>query len=483
MKTKMLALLEIVVVLCSLLLVATSLGIATDQNQELQKVSACTVTTTSEDDFVLGVYGNANEDDTIDMRDLTYVKLIFFGERPETELADAKYDGEINPLDFVQIKLIIVGKENELTVVQYLGTPPDITEEPVTISIPTDRIVTASSYACEAICTFGLEDTIVGVDGFTKKVGEIAELIKAKEEIGVYSSSMDVEKVISLEPDVVIASTYFRTYYPVYEEQLSYAGIPMLLTDLDEPEKYAEEFGVLGWLMSNQEKAEALIKFDKELYELIDGSVSEIPENEKPSTVYGVYCPCPPGTFIPEDDDGKLHAFSFNEAPPCYIAGSGTSGDNRIVRAGGINAFADIESYQQVDTEAIIGRDPQILIMDVYPGYAGFVECGYEVADSSSMHKIRGMFMNSTGWDCTSAVQNGDAYMICNSAGGLHSSIYALYMAKWLHPDRFEDLDPIAMHEDWLDEFLGIPYKGVYAYPTPWNQGTDSSFKGVNCAE
>jgi iron complex transport system substrate-binding protein len=446
-------------------------------------VSACTVTTASEDDFVLGVYGNANEDETIDMRDLTYVKLIFFGERPETELADAKYDGELNPLDFVQIKLIIVGNENELTVVQYLGTPPDITEEPVTISIPTDRIVTASSYACEAICTFGLEDSIVGVDGFTKKVGEIAELIKDKEEIGVYSSSMDVEKVISLEPDVVIASTYFRTYYPVYEEQLSYASIPMLLTDLDEPEKYAEEFGVLGWLMSNQEKAEALIKFDKELYELIDERVSEIPENEKPSTVYGVYCPCPPGTFIPEDDDEKLQAFSFNEAPPCYIAGSGTSGDNRIVRAGGINAFADIESYQQVDTEAIIGRDPEILIMDVYPGYAGFVDCGYDVADSSPMHKIRGMFMNSTGWDCTSAVQNGDAYMICNSAGGLHSSIYALYMAKWLHPDRFEDMDPIEMHEDWLDEFLGIPYKGVYAYPTPWNQGTDSSFRGVNCAE
>jgi iron complex transport system substrate-binding protein len=27
----------------------------------------------------LEIYGNANEDDTIDMRDLTYVKLIFFG--------------------------------------------------------------------------------------------------------------------------------------------------------------------------------------------------------------------------------------------------------------------------------------------------------------------------------------------------------------------------------------------------------------------
>jgi iron complex transport system substrate-binding protein len=88
----------IAIVLCSALLVA------------LPAIAA-------EDDFVLDIYGNANEDDTIDMRDLTYVKLIFFGEKPETKLADAKYDGEINPLDFVQIKLVIVGKEKELTLV------------------------------------------------------------------------------------------------------------------------------------------------------------------------------------------------------------------------------------------------------------------------------------------------------------------------------------------------------------------------------
>jgi hypothetical protein len=111
MKTKSIAFLELAIVLCSLFLVAIP-AIAAEQNA--QKVSACTITTTSNDDFVLGVYGNANEDDTIDMRDLTYVKLIFFGERPETELADAKYDGKINPLDFVQIKLVIVGKEKEL---------------------------------------------------------------------------------------------------------------------------------------------------------------------------------------------------------------------------------------------------------------------------------------------------------------------------------------------------------------------------------
>jgi hypothetical protein len=82
-KNNMLALLEIAIVLCSLFLVALpATAIAAEQ-----------------DDYVLSIYGNANEDDTIDMRDLTYVKLIFFGKKPETELADAKYDGKINPLE------------------------------------------------------------------------------------------------------------------------------------------------------------------------------------------------------------------------------------------------------------------------------------------------------------------------------------------------------------------------------------------------
>ncbi|MCK4736077.1 MAG: hypothetical protein KAT65_26720, partial [Methanophagales archaeon] len=75
-KNKMLAMLEIAIVLCSVFLVALPC-IAADQKQETQKVSASEVTTTaSEDDFVLEIYGNANEDECIDMRDYTYAARI-----------------------------------------------------------------------------------------------------------------------------------------------------------------------------------------------------------------------------------------------------------------------------------------------------------------------------------------------------------------------------------------------------------------------
>jgi hypothetical protein len=96
-KTKMIALVEIAVVLCSVFLVALP-AIATENTQELK---ANTITTASEDDYVLGVYGNANEDDTIDMGDVVYTKLAIFGKKPKTELCDAKYDGRINVLDVI----------------------------------------------------------------------------------------------------------------------------------------------------------------------------------------------------------------------------------------------------------------------------------------------------------------------------------------------------------------------------------------------
>jgi iron complex transport system substrate-binding protein len=212
----------IAIVLCSMLFVALP----------------ATTIAAAEDDFVLGVYGNANEDDTIDMRDLTYVKLIFFGERPETELADAKYDGEINPLDFVQIKLIIVGKEKELTLLQYIGYPPDFTKKAVTVPMPIERIVVVSSYAAEAVCAFGTQDKVVGVADYTKNIGELKVFLKDKHSVGKHCCrDWDIEKIIGLKPDIVLAFSFKS--FPDLEEPLNAADIPLVQVDIYQTKKYS----------------------------------------------------------------------------------------------------------------------------------------------------------------------------------------------------------------------------------------------------
>jgi iron complex transport system substrate-binding protein len=153
-------------------------------------------TIAAEDDFVLDVYGNANEDTTIDMRDLTYVKLIFFGEKPETEFADAKYDGEINPLDFVQIKLIIVGEAEELTVVDTL-------DRTVTIDKPLERIVILNRNIIEVMRSLNVEkEKIVGVSSDVLKKEIFFPEFNDYPSIGS-ARSPDIEKILELEPDAV----------------------------------------------------------------------------------------------------------------------------------------------------------------------------------------------------------------------------------------------------------------------------------------
>ncbi|MBE9511809.1 MAG: hypothetical protein IMY71_13115 [Bacteroidetes bacterium] len=65
---------------------------------------------------IIGVYGNANGDETINMQDVTYTELIILEYRDRTRYADALYDGMINMQDITQIELIITGENKELWV-------------------------------------------------------------------------------------------------------------------------------------------------------------------------------------------------------------------------------------------------------------------------------------------------------------------------------------------------------------------------------
>jgi iron complex transport system substrate-binding protein len=72
-------------------------------------------------------------------------------------------------------------------------------------------------------------------------------------------------------------------------------------------------------------------------------------------------------------------------------------------------------------------------------------------------------------WSCLSAVKNEDIYAIhLDLSYGLSRPVAMIYLAKWLHPDLFEDLDPLAAHQELVDEYLGIDFdvyqQGVFVY-------------------
>ena len=71
------------------------------------------------------------------------------------------------------------------------------------------------------------------------------------------------------------------------------------------------------------------------------------------------------------------------------------------------------------------------------------------------------------------AVKNDRVYAthaILIYAPGPGYQIGVAYLAKLFYPELFGDLDPMAMHQEYIDRFQGIDYdvsdQGVFWYPS-----------------
>jgi iron complex transport system substrate-binding protein len=420
-KDKVITILGISVLMCSLFLVTIPV----------------TAIAAEEDDYVLGVYGNANEDDMIDMRDLTYVKLIFFGKKPETELADAKYDGKINPLDFIQIKLIIVGKEKELTIVDSL-------EKAMTVDKPVKRIFFLGGNPL-VLHALKVTDKIVG-----ESTGEFFEtfevLIPELSKLPKFGTLFDpdIEGILSTDPDIVL--TLGCCPKPELLEDKIPESITVVRLDFWNLEGIPENVKKLGYIFDEEDAAEEFRSYFVGRVEMISERIEELSDDEKP----------------------RVYPEFYRD----YRIISTTSGNNELyITAGGRNIAANLPpgttgTGPEVDPEWIIEQNPDIIVRKQPIAYTG--GGGYGVDDPSEMNALGDSISGRPVLATVNAVKNGRVYVISDAIHHGPMMIVGLaYLAKWFHPELFEDLDPVVMHQEYLDR-LGIDYDvkkhGVFVY-------------------
>ena len=450
-KNKMLAMVEIAVVLCSVFLLALPAIAAQEQNQGMQKVSATVVTTASEDDFILDIYGNANEDDTIDMGDVVYTKLAIFGKKPKTELCDAKYDGRINVLDVIQTKLIILGKEKELTV-------SDGADRIVTVHKPVKRTVHVSRHSVELAKIVKLEkDRIVGVDYCVRNI-RWKPLFPEYQDIptvggGGHGKPLDCEAILRLNPDVVFLSPSSR--HDACTAVLESAGITVIREWYNYGAWEREIWSVakkFGYIFNKQDEAEEFCDFLNKYMNPLKETVKEIPEEDKPKVYF-------------EANRYTLQEFSYGG----------------IKKAGGKDIFADLNYWGgdiKLEPEAVMERNPDIIVSMGWEAKSG-KDVGYHIdaGNTAKLEEIRDEIMSRPELQDVKAVKEGRVYVITGyilysgPSSGCRGFIQDAYLAKWFHPELFKDRDPKAIHQEYLTEFLEVDIdldeKGVFVYPEP----------------
>ena len=386
-------------------------------------------------DYTLEIFGNANEDDTINMQDVTYTELIILEYRDRTELADAKYDHEIDILDMTQIALIILGREKEMTVV-------DGADRIVTVNKPIERIITPNGDCMPLMRALDAADKIVGVSKYT-----IQDTLFYPE-FGDYPSvgsvwSPDYEAMLACNPDAVILyASFSASKCEAIEDTLTDANLEIAYIWIDgyKPSSLVEDTILLGYLLGKRDEAEVWIDFYEGFLNPIYDEVADIPMEDRTQ----VYIEC----------------------WRAYHTAAGNSGwHEKVELAGGYNIFRDLTiDYPDVSAEDVIDRHPDAIIR------AAKTEGGYDTDDITELSGLRDDIMDRSELAHVPAVESGEVYVINNAIfGGTAHFIGMGYIAKWLYPDRFTDLDPEAAHRQYLTEFQGLDESlvdnGVFVYP------------------
>ncbi|MDD3071911.1 MAG: ABC transporter substrate-binding protein [Methanoculleus horonobensis] len=326
-------------------------------------------------------------------------------------------------------------------------TITDSSGRATTLTRPLRRIAVFNSDTLEMMRSIGIEsDRVVGVSKYTLEDPTYFPEYRETANLGSVWSP-DYEQAAAVRPDAVfLYATISQSSCDDIEATLGAIdpGIRFFRFDCYRPTVYADEVRTLGLLLGKEEEAGRFLAFY--------GNVMD--------TVAGVVDP------IPADDRVPVYLESWNDYKS---AGKGSGYDEKIELAGGRNIFADTAvEYPVVDPEAVISRNPGVIVKIV--GAGELVFGGYGDDDPSSFETVYRAIGDRPVWDRIDAVETDRVHIIHSDViGGPEYFIGVAYMAKWFYPDLFPDLDPCAIHRQYLEEFQRLDYDldehGTFVYP------------------
>ena len=255
----------------------------------------------------------------------------------------------------------------------------------VTIPRTPERIVSIASAATETLYAIGCGDEIVGRDKYSDYPPEVQE----KPSVGS-GSQLDVEAVLGLEPDLVIAWWFSREAISTLEDK----GLTVLAINPRSVDGVLDTIRTLGLVTGHLEEAESLIAEMQARIDEVKAGVKDIPKEDRPLVYYEL-------------------------TTPMKTTGPGTFTNELIFMAGGINIAADEPvRYPILSEEYIIERNPDVIVI---------------VSGGASVDEVKGR----AGWQNIKAVQDDRVYTIDTHLVTSNPPIVQglEQFARWFHPE------------------------------------------------
>ncbi|AZK59723.1 ABC transporter substrate-binding protein [Candidatus Desulforudis audaxviator] len=332
----------------------------------------------------------------------------------------------------------VAAQQKRITVTEYFVTPQgEIEKRAVRVPCPPNRVVVLGAYPAEMLKALGVEKAVIAVDEHTKNKTQWPEYVLKVPDVG-RSFTPSVEKIIALKPDLVIEG-FMR---PELRSQLTRAGIPVLKIYGFRTELIPTEIRTLGLIFDCRARANSYAAYIEKQWNTVKERTKNLTSRQKPKVYW-------------ESSLGDWRTF-----------GPGSGAHPLIVWAGGINIAAEQRlSYPTVTPEWVAAKNPDVIIKYLKREQAGWTIEGTK-EDMQRLEELRRQIMTRPALRHTNAVKHGRVYLISDLIScAPRGAAGEYYIAKWLHPELFRDVNPEAVHREMLKKFYGEELRGVWVYP------------------
>ncbi len=309
----------------------------------------------------------------------------------------------------------------------------ELKSDTVRVPSPPRRVVVLWPYTAEILKALSAEKTVVAVCDNAKEK-EWPPYVKKLPTVGNgYQPS--VEKILALRPDLVVG--YIKPGSSI-RTQLERAGIPCLNIWGYHPPLLSKEIQTLGLVFDRRTAARELAGYIDKWLNMVQGRTKKLSAKQRPKVYW-----------------------EWGETPWKSV-GSGSTGDLYIKWAGGRNiATEQGSSWSVVSPEWVAAQNPDVVIKCVSAPQSGWN------GNAKALERIRKELMNRPALRNSNAVKKGRVYLIDSTVMyGPREVVGLCYLAKWLHPELFRDVNPEAVHREMLKKFYSDNLKGIWAYPS-----------------
>jgi iron complex transport system substrate-binding protein len=281
----------------------------------------------------------------------------------------------------------LAGCSREAAVTMPANVPPGTTfpvslnddlGRTVTIATAPQRIVSLAPSNTEIIYALGLQDRLVGVTEWCDYPPEAAE----KEKVGGYAD-IDMEKLVSLNPDLVLAEDIHKQDVIPALERLGitcYALVPHNLTEI------MDSILVVGRLTGAEDKAQEIVADMQKRIKFVTDKTAGLSDDQKPRVMYVIW----------ED---------------MMSVGVDTPIHEMINLAGGVNIVKGVTGFPTLALEEVIAANPQVMIAnrEDYPGgdapyQAVLAEPRLKVVDAVKNGKVYNINASLTNRPCRASL-------------------------------------------------------------------------------